>query len=645
MKARNHCYESRKIALKAREEYTNSIKDAEKAVVNWLVANKKKTENGDDHDDGIPIASVVDDDFPFERTLKRFGSNNPKATKHLVKCLKSVQNYEQKYTTSVEEENKSVNRAQEVQLETLKSCQEIELARIKLLLDDFSKPLCDIKAQSTQDVQITPQHAAASSSGSFNSADDEFNVLASEIEKRGKDLIANLFNKQQQNNIPYEEGMGVMDAETVGLSNELGELRDKLKSKIAIGETISKTFQILGNFLEEISVAASRMAKGLNQAQYIPSATGSLESIMVKHIGPRTGQLLNEILGIFDAEANLYRRLSESFQTELNGEYQARLGLASGNEFKLESDTDDNNWKTLCDAARTELRAESKYKQTQQKQEKARERINSGDDTEIMATSEGGETALSADDRPSLKNLLPMNGQAIKKLHEKGRRMIAMKNLNEADQRIDKEREMYEVAVAAKVKASIEYKAVTEGRLTKLESMIVDGWAGIDTFVGFILQQVEIVREFRGKRLDNPLTLDDSTHDGLIKEVRDWVDSSRKTIEKIFRRGESEISSSSAFDGFQLKIVLLDSASIYQILALHGTEDSIPAFDIDVTTIENTERQRIADAATLPVMEMPPVPPDEVMKKMENVLSKPIRSTSIRKLYEQVRKQRMFSIA
>lgn len=54
--------------------------------------------------------------------------------------------------------------------------------------------------------------------------------------------------------------------------------------------------------------------------------------------------------------------------------------LASADkDLKLEMDKDDTAWKHVCDAARTEIRYESRYKQTKQHMDKARERVSSVD--------------------------------------------------------------------------------------------------------------------------------------------------------------------------------------------------------------------------------------------------------------------------
>jgi hypothetical protein len=259
VRSRNDCCQARKNALEARKLYIKAVEDSEKAVVAWAIAKKE----GEGKDVEKQVSG--DDDLPWERTLNRLGSDLPRATKRLIESLRNVQTCKITYAKLVEEENKEVSEAQEVELEALKTFQKVELARIKSFLESFVKPLCDVQSHHTERVQITHD---AMSNGSSAAGDDEFNAFAAEIEKKGKDLIANIFNKQQ--NVPYEEGMGVMDAETLGLPNELGVIRDTVKSNVAAGESATKSLQILGTFLEDFSVAAKMLGQGLKQFQSKP---------------------------------------------------------------------------------------------------------------------------------------------------------------------------------------------------------------------------------------------------------------------------------------------------------------------------------------------------------------------------------------
>ena len=202
---RNDCYGKRTQALRAREKYVKAVMDAEKALILWVVANKNGPENTEDDGVGKKIEgepSNSNDGAMWESTLNRVGSKIPTATKRLIAYLRNVQSCEKRYVKLVDEENEAVLRAQKVELEALRSFQQVEIARIKSLLNDVAQPLCDIESHSVQRVQLTPHNDVVSTS---NSMDDELNALAAEIEKKGKDLLANIFNKQQQN-VPYEEG-------------------------------------------------------------------------------------------------------------------------------------------------------------------------------------------------------------------------------------------------------------------------------------------------------------------------------------------------------------------------------------------------------------------------------------------------------
>ena len=74
------------------------------------------------------------------------------------------------------------------------------------------------------------------------------------------DFFKNLLKTNSQ---AYEEGVGLMEAETLGLPEDIGQLRDDVKTSIAARGSRAQVVKALASFLEEVAVAASVLASGL----------------------------------------------------------------------------------------------------------------------------------------------------------------------------------------------------------------------------------------------------------------------------------------------------------------------------------------------------------------------------------------------
>jgi hypothetical protein len=172
------------------------------------------------------------------------------------------------------------------------------------------------------------------------------------------------------------------------------------------------------------------------------------------------GELVSTIMETFEGEATLILDLAKSMQ-KLKREKLDTFLQTAGQDLKQENDTDDNNWKQLCDAARLESRVAARYRQTRLQHEKARERIHSMDTSFSEDGSEGRAGAKSQDgaDAANPQNRMSMalfaGGEAMKKLQGNAKLAIAKNNLSEADYKVGKEQQALDEATAAKNRAII----------------------------------------------------------------------------------------------------------------------------------------------------------------------------------------------
>jgi hypothetical protein len=251
--ARSQSHESRKRALAARLKYEKAVQDAETAFVDWKRA--RNTPSAAESASTTIGDNPSEDELPWEKAILHYGMNIPTATSPLVQKLKDVLVARSRYKELVESENLACSYAQKMEITALQEFQKVEQDRVKFFLDSIVSLICNAENEVLKSVQVVPQTLEIRST-------EELDSLALDL-KKGKELLANLFIKQSAS---YEEGMGTMDAETLGLAENLGKIRDNVKSKASGCESRIKAAQILACFLESFIVGASKLGSGLNRS-------------------------------------------------------------------------------------------------------------------------------------------------------------------------------------------------------------------------------------------------------------------------------------------------------------------------------------------------------------------------------------------
>jgi hypothetical protein len=238
--------EARKLALMNYSKCTNAVKAAEMEIQIW-VSNIQQKKNdsgivGEESEEQGEI-QISDTDLPWEKSLKVLGKkeNEIESTLRLIQKLKVVQLCEARYVESVSKENELVKVVEEAEVLALGKTQQME----RELLNSFVSVILGKvfpKDNNAEFVSVTP-------TGIQRSGDVDKPSMEG-IEKKGIDLLANLFKQQS---VPYEEGMGVMDAETLGLPESVGIKRDKVKSSFSTRGNRIKVTEIVIKLFEEIA--------------------------------------------------------------------------------------------------------------------------------------------------------------------------------------------------------------------------------------------------------------------------------------------------------------------------------------------------------------------------------------------------------
>lgn len=244
--ARRKSFEARQKVLITRKKYMKAVQSAESVFNDWARARN----------DEIPVGALraTDSDLPWERTLKNLGRRvSGSLTGTLIQLLKDAQVYQKQYQDLVEAENRAVAHAQDMEIRALQEIQTVEKERLRFFIDSIVSRVCNAEKEAIEAVVLSPEKAMK---------EDPGKVALENLEKKGKDLLANFFKTNSA--VQYEEGMGLMDAETLGLPQDVGLLRDKARSKFAARRSRIEASEILAEFLEEISAAAAKLASGLN---------------------------------------------------------------------------------------------------------------------------------------------------------------------------------------------------------------------------------------------------------------------------------------------------------------------------------------------------------------------------------------------
>lgn len=245
--ARRKSFEARQKVLMTRRKYTKAVQDAESVFNDWVRARNEAPAE-------IPAGALrADSDLPWERTLKSLGRRVPGSlTGNLIQLLKDVQVYQKQYQAFVVVENRAVAHAQEMEIRALQKMQTVEKERLRFFIDSIVSRICNAEKEAIEAVVLSPEKTLK---------EDPGKVALENLEKKGKDLLASFFKTNSA--VQYEEGMGLMDAETLGLPEDVGLLRDKARSKFAARQSRIEASENLAEFLEEIAAAAAKLASCL----------------------------------------------------------------------------------------------------------------------------------------------------------------------------------------------------------------------------------------------------------------------------------------------------------------------------------------------------------------------------------------------
>lgn len=243
---RQLCKETRSKALSARKAYLKAVKNAESSFESWKKARESTAPLLD-----VDLDEITDEMEGWEKAVTKLGANVPSNTASLIQLLKTAKSCEDKYRDLVVKENKLIDEAQAVEALGLNEIQSVVDSRLEFFVNSVGRNIMIFDKSSIDKTTVPPVEAKSP------------NALQSALQDKKMDgaLFLNNFFKQQ--NFKYEVGKGAMEADTLGLSQETGKLRDKIRSALAVRSSRIKVVQTLRSFVAEFASVNSKFSKSM----------------------------------------------------------------------------------------------------------------------------------------------------------------------------------------------------------------------------------------------------------------------------------------------------------------------------------------------------------------------------------------------
>lgn len=242
--------EARKAALANYSTVMSAVKAAEMEIQAWAsnVKRQQKDEFSKGRKENDKAVEINETDLPWEKSLKVIGKNEneTESTIRLIQKLKIVQACKTEYAASVERENDCVNLSQEREVLALSKAEKAEKDQTNFYTNTV---LTNVFPKEKGEAKLDALRA------SFTTTDSERSFG---IEMKKTSELFSTLNLFKQQSTPYEEGMGVMDAETLGLPSQLGIQRDNVKSCFTARGNRIKVSEIIVKFFEESMSLSSK---------------------------------------------------------------------------------------------------------------------------------------------------------------------------------------------------------------------------------------------------------------------------------------------------------------------------------------------------------------------------------------------------
>lgn len=453
----------------------------------------------------------------------------------------------------------------------------------------------------------------------------------------------------------------INETRQLNLPDNIAENRDNMRSMIGRRLNRLKTMKLVAAFNEDIASAIDNFASNLmSQIERSPSYT-----ILIKK--SEEGASNNVLTAWHSAIGSLemYARNAEMLSKQIrrgNEELHQIISLSERGA-KIFQEREEIRWKSLCDAAKVELKAKTKHQQYLLDVQKARARLTSVEEGRGSCGGGGGGGGGGEDanvtPRKSTKkidkhvnkamgkmfSILPGGGEEVmnKVLTPQQRLAIATRQLDEAEGKEGKGTESFEIARSVKDQAIKSYTSETNVAEVNFKSEERSEWNTVQTS---LLGSVDAMRNFRDgqlRHITSTILMKNGLQDKALEDVAGWAMVAEKRVrDQLARCVEDTNDDEVQFDrGFCLKVQLVKYTDVQETIR-HIRDDDEEDDEVlddmmcgeDVVIVESPTQA--VNGITGEVPAEPPIleiPTDSVIKKMEPIFSKKLTNVSIDEYY------------
>lgn len=518
--SRDVCFHARGRALSSHTKYLKAVKDVEQILQELKAkdgAPHVNENNGTNKKDNSSENSVYSTDPPTPKTPNK----PPKRLETKLKeTFKELNNYGAKYRIRVKWENQCVEQCQRLESMALESMQQMEQDRLSIFVNTVLKVVAAQKA--SLDSGVISLTAGIDIERSQEPAGQEETNRASKLYKMftGSGSFLN-----------EDETSGVMDADTLGLPDEVGRLRERVRSLLAARRERINLSKSLSQFFDIVVKGSFKLGQSLNQLLKKENINGfdSLNVAMGACEGAHMRRLWDGVTKFIESESEGCFALADSLRNLKVAKLESVI-LHGEKAMQTTSESDDAAWKQLCEAARAQVKAESRHRQSHQETVKARERVLSlelaAEEKEVKPKTVVGKRVQKglANIVSQGMSLLPDSGDiGMKLLNHSSRISVAQRALKEADEKQAKETQLLVSLRETTIVVKETYKKDAESVVARYDQEEKQGWNDVrSTIEAFAKLAHKLVGTLQLEAISDLQPIVANSQIGIVADLNDW---------------------------------------------------------------------------------------------------------------------------
>ena len=527
--SRQKCAQSRHKAIGARTRYLKSLREAEPVYDEWKASN------------------------PIGKPPKRVASK-----------IREVQHDLDRYKRYVDRENEYVRQSQRLEEMMLDTLETLDYDRLTLMIHSMTTTL-KVSRKATLELAIT---------ASSDSRED----VVTDKRRRFKFLGRNT-----------DESSGVMDAETLGLPEDIGLLRDEVRSKLNGCTARVQAAKAVASFLDQVSAAAKQLGDGVLLLLMKEDGRGrkvqrqeSFGEPITDTVRAVEGPASLKVWGLLETMLNDEGRALVSFADHLNKSRIDKLDRIiqyGDRSMKSSIETEAAMWKHLCDAVRVQSRAQDRYRANAEESAKARERVRSVDSQSELSPKRGVNKTVGKH-IANMFSILPDGGeQAMKMLAPGARARLVQHSLEGAGEKEQKGRQVLDAATEAASRALDGYKSTATTLIARCDEEEQNGWTDLKVCLDSLLEGLGSQRR---RRVDWFTDCSETFEVDVSVVARSDEENWRKEIQESLaaRSSVENAAPESPVAGFRLPLVE-ESSTLVEALATRSGDSDEPLSMID----------------------------------------------------------------